>query len=116
MDDYTEEEWKRRISAKKPKELATDAQKTALLEILKSDFLMEGERKWILPIFKEKWLGYHRIAHLLEYFNGVEVRDFNNKRIYTKEGVFAKRRTGLAKFHEDRKPEPIDLNDWLPDE
>ena len=116
MDDYTEEEWKRRISSMKPKQLATDGQKNALMQILKSDFLMEGERKWIVPIFNEKWLGYHRLNRLLEYFNGVEVRDSNNKRIYMEDGVFTKRRNGLAKYHEERKPEPIDPNDWFPED
>ena len=116
MDDYTEEEWKRRISSKKPKQLASDEQKNALMQILKSDFLMEGERKWIVPIFNERWLGYHRLTRLLEYFNGVDIRDFNNKQIYMKEGVFTIRRNGLAKYHEERKPEVIDPNDWFPDE
>ncbi len=116
MDDYTEEDWKRRISSKKPKQLATDEQKNALMQILKSNYLMEGERKWIVPIFNEKWLGYHRLKNLLEYFLGVDIRDFNNKSMYQEKGVIELRRQGLVKYHENRKHEPIDPNDWFPEE
>ena len=116
MEDYTEEEWKRRISSKKPKQLATDEQKNALMQILKSDFIMLGEEKWILPIFKEKWLGHMRMVFLLEYFLGVDMRDLNNKSMYQEKGVIELRRQGLVKLHENRIIEPIDPNDWLPEE
>ena len=116
MEEYTEEEWKRRISSKKPKQLATDEQKNALMQILKSDFIMLGEEKWILPIFKEKWLGHMRMVFLLEYFLGVDMRDLNNKSMYQEKGVIELRRQGLVKLHENRIIEPIDPNDWLPEE
>jgi hypothetical protein len=115
MDDYTEAEWKSRVPSKKPKKLATDIQKDTLMRILKSDFIMQGEEKWIFPIFNEKWLGYFRMRSLIEYFNGHEVRDFKNKRVYAQKGILELRRESLVKLHQNRITEPIDVNDWLPE-
>ncbi len=112
VKQFTEAEWKRRVAHRKPKELATEKQLEALRRILKSDFILEGERRWILPIFEEKWIGHYRALKLLQYFLGQKVRGEGDKWIQINEGVFELRRRSLALFHETRKKVELIDDEW----
>jgi len=113
MDDFTDHEWRIRISRRKPKELASDKQIATLHRILKSEYILEGERKWILPIFDEKWIGSARVKYLLEYFLGLKIPGIDTKWMQINEGVFELRRKSLSKFHETRKKNLLFDDDWF---
>jgi len=113
VKQFTEAEWKRRVPHRKPKELASEKQLEALRRVLKSDFILEGERRWILPIFDEKWIGYYRVKKLLEYFLGLKIKSHGLAWNQISEGVFELRRKSLALFHETSKKAELIDDDWF---
>ncbi|MBT4360916.1 MAG: hypothetical protein HOB84_11340 [Candidatus Marinimicrobia bacterium] len=103
MDDLSWDELRLRIPRKRPRDVADKNQIATLKEILDSDFILQGERNWILPIFDERWIGSVRINALIRYFNGLKVKKLGGSYEYISQGVFNVRAETLAKFHDSRK-------------
>jgi hypothetical protein len=103
MDDISYDELRKIIPRKKPRELASSVQVANLNEILESDFILVGERKWILPIFDERWIGRDRATDLIRYFHGLKKKNSAGKWEYFMQGVFKIRSETLANFHQTRK-------------
>ncbi|MEA3286292.1 MAG: hypothetical protein U9Q77_02805 [Candidatus Marinimicrobia bacterium] len=103
MDDHSFLELRKLTTRKKPKVLASQNQIDTLQEILDSDYILQGERKWILPIFDEKWIGSVRIGSLIDYFLGVKYKNTDGSWDYITQGVFRIRRDTLTEYYEKRK-------------
>jgi len=110
MDDHSYDELRKTIPRKKPREVASSVQIANLHEILESDFILMGERKWVLPIFDERWIGSGRATELIRYFLGLKRKNSDDTWEYFLQGVFKIRNESLAEFHETRRESEL-IND-----
>lgn len=111
-EDFTPEEWNKRIKRQKPKDLASDAQVWAIRDILKSDLMLVGEIRWVEPVLQEQWISADRAYHIIQYFRGYNGRHLEGwERIYP--GVFDIRKRSLLNHYENkRRTAEITLDDF----